>query len=110
MENFWPVRFVHWLNDVIFPPNYRKGANNLFQLHTSKISPNNFDAYLLKLDPFKIKIIQDHQWKRIQWRDRHTLLIIRFRFDGSFDCIEKEVWYAYPFPLFKKTIIMEYFR
>jgi hypothetical protein len=72
-----------------------------------KIGEATFDEYILQLNPKQTKVTEDNKYKRIHWEDEQTLYVIRFTKQGKFLMIEREVWYEYNLPFFKKKIILD---
>lgn len=81
--------------------------NNYKWSDISKLGQVSFEEHISKLNPSQTKVIEDDKFKRIQWEDEQTLYIVRFTKGGEFLMIEREVWYEYQLPFFKKKIILD---
>lgn len=81
--------------------------NNYKWSDISKLGQVSFEEYISQLNPSQTKVIEDDKFKRIQWEDEQTLYIVRFTKGGKFLMIEREVWYEYQLPFFKKKIILD---
>lgn len=88
--------------------NTLKGLfNNYKWSEISRLGNLSFEEHIKRLNPKQTKVFEDHQFKRIQWEDDQTLYVIRFSKEGKFLMIEREVWYEYQWPFFKKKIIID---
>lgn len=73
----------------------------------SKIGKQNYDDYIRLLNPHQTWVYQEGDLKKIQWQDLFTLYVAVFNKDGEFVCVEREVWYEYKFPFYKKKVIFD---
>jgi hypothetical protein len=76
----------------------------------SMIGQASFDKYIKILGHSRVIVSEDSNSKRIQFEDLYTLYVFKFSIDGEFQQIEREIWYEYKWPKFKKTILMSYDR
>jgi hypothetical protein len=75
----------------------------------------NTGVLIFKVSSFSIEFIKKwiklQRWytiyEKIKWQDEFTLCIAVFNKNGEFITIEREVWYEYKFPLFKKRVILD---
>jgi hypothetical protein len=81
--------------------------NNYKWSDISKIGEATYDEYISRLNPKQTKVSEDSKYKRIHWEDEQTLYVIRFTKQGKFLMIEREVWYEFSLPFFKKKIILD---
>ena len=90
---------------------FRKFINRIYNDYSfsdfSKIRRKSFDEYVRLLNPKQTLIYQEGDLKKIEWQDDFTLYIAVFDKNGEFITIEREVWYEYKFPLFKKRVILD---
>jgi hypothetical protein len=73
----------------------------------AKIRIKTFDELVNSLNPNQTIIYLKGDFKIIEWHDPFTLFVVVFNRTGDFVCIEREVWYEYKFPFFKKTVILD---
>lgn len=73
----------------------------------SKIGPLDYNEYVVKLNPAQTVLIKDKKFKWIQWEDDQTYYLVKFSKRGRFIRIEREIWFEYTFPWFKKKIIFD---
>lgn len=73
----------------------------------SKIGPLDYKEYVEKLNPAQTVLINDKKFKWIQWEDDQTYYLVKFSKRGRFIRIEREIWFEYTFPWFKKKIIFD---
>jgi hypothetical protein len=81
--------------------------NNYKWSDISKIGEATYDEYISRLNPKQTKVSEDSKYKRIHWEDEQTLYVVRFTKQGKFLMIEREVWYEFNLPFFKKKIILD---
>ncbi|MEY2922580.1 MAG: hypothetical protein RL108_1206 [Bacteroidota bacterium] len=73
----------------------------------SLIGPVSFEEHLHILGPENVIVSEGSHFKRIQWEDFCTLYVFRFSHSGEFQLVEREIWYEYQWPSFKKTVLIE---
>lgn len=73
----------------------------------STIGKRNYDDYIRLLNSNQTLVYQVGDLKKIEWQDLFTLYVVVFNIDGEFICVEREVWYEYKFPFYKKKAILD---
>jgi hypothetical protein len=76
----------------------------------SLIGPASFEEYMKFLGRVNVVVSEDSHCKRIQWEDVCTLYVFRFSLKGEFQQVEREIWYEYQWPSFKKMVLMDAIR
>lgn len=82
-------------------------SQNYSYSRASSIGPVSFEEHLHILGPENVVVSEDAYFKRIQWEDFCTLYVFRFSHSGEFQLMEREIWYEYPWPSFKKTVLID---
>jgi hypothetical protein len=72
----------------------------------SMIGKASFEEYIKILGHKNILVSEDTYSKRIQYEDICTFYVFKFSQAGEFQLVEREIWYEYKWPMFKKTILM----
>jgi hypothetical protein len=73
----------------------------------SFIGPVSFEEHVRILGSVNVKVSEDANFKRIQWEDVCTFYVFRFKHNGEFDLVEREIWYEYKWPSLAKSVVMK---
>jgi hypothetical protein len=92
--------------DFINVINYIATQNYSYS-QASLIGLASYEEYLHILGPKNVVVSEDSYFKRIQWEDFCTLYVFRFSHSGEFQLVEREIWYEYQWPSFKKTVLID---
>ncbi len=73
----------------------------------SKLGKLSFSDYINKLNPSQTKVSNQKEFNVIEWEDYYTYYMVVFNTNGEFISIEREVWFEYKLPWFKKCVIYD---
>jgi hypothetical protein len=71
------------------------------------LGPSSFDEYVNLLGSKNLIISENAVCKRIQWECPGSFFIFKFSITGDFQLVEREIWFEYKFPSFKKVVILD---